>query len=483
MTQRARYNGSLRDLADAFSSTIKKSYTVQYGKTAESLKSEELVKYGPLIRSLSQLYPSLSFKRKDIRLALMKMARDKFGMDAKTQRSYGKAVTPRIALLCRHVSQQKHKNTPPGWYVRIMENKKSVREQLADTPGSEEPATEEPSAKKAALEKPSAKKIALEPPAKKIVLKEPPAEKGKDAFFFGWHSQSMEAWRCPIATPDSKFRVYTSVLKCGEGADEMDSPIAVWKDGMTEPVPELTVLAFRELKKGEMDKARSKAVYFYRGKLDDDRAVRVRERGDRGVLPLISMYVEGKQVCSVQQGDEVPHAVAVEVIVEVAKKLVMNEIKISECYHARDVLLVNRGVPTTASCFKQNGGRKAKVAVAAMAKKTVAASSSSKIGFRVRGKTNMKVIQQRFAKHFAKKSQAANKKESAKTKTDVDLHSAEQEIKVVGHVFKSGHCFGVLYFTRVGGNRLGHFQSHDWVGFGTPSLNLSSPCQNIVSNN
>jgi hypothetical protein len=96
------------------------------------------------------------------------------------------------------------------------------------------------------------------------------------------------------------------------------------------------------------DKAKKSKVYFNEA-VNKIGTVRVRDRGDRGELPLASLFVNQRQRASmdpnrITEPKENKSKVAAEIMVAVAKALANNEIDTTQLYTKRDELIEKKGV-------------------------------------------------------------------------------------------------------------------------------------------
>ena len=212
-------------------------------------------------------------------------------------------------------------------------------------------------------------------------------------YVYGYDSFNRAAWRQPIGNAKAAKELSTR-WAITDDEDGLAAPLAVWPDGHTRRMPQLTVGAVRQMKAGRQTRDQQ-GVYWEKTHPDTKHRIWIKNRADRGLL--ISMMEQQKQICSAQvklfckagetEASEAARIRAAAVLIKLGEMYVAREVSLDELYARRDIIFSELGVV---------GGKRGRKTTAAVEEddpvddttKTEEASSSTKpLTNRIRSKT------------------------------------------------------------------------------------------------
>ena len=148
---------------------------------------------------------------------------------------------------------------------------------------------------------------------------------------FGWCPELRLAWTCPAS--DTTRKVFAK-KELALAAQDMLPPTAVWEDGTTHEVAELTSLAAQSINEDPASKAT--LSIHWSGRTQEGYPVVVKDRSDRSLL--VSCYVSGKQKLQID-ADKEGYDRAKDIVVNIAKKYVAGSLGRAHLYRERDRML------------------------------------------------------------------------------------------------------------------------------------------------
>ena len=348
--RRTRWSGTLAALVSALQ--VEMPNEIMY---EDKVNPRALVLHTPRWRRLKELQPNMSFRRSDVRKALQETARlAEWPLSQADKDEFADVVTDRLMVMLRHISQAGLRGHPPRWYreifttgreeVDVEKMSSPSEEEEQEDRGAEEAEEEEAVDNASDFEPLVGQKLDLdrffEAPRKKPAK----ASSAAPEWCYGYSPQLEKAWRCCAETPLKK--AFTAQFEAG--ATPLAPVLAVWPDGDRHEVMELTTAAFQA--RGEAvaaaAKPRGAVPQHYEGRTPEGYPIVVKDRSEGpNRPPLVSLFLSGKQGCQVSL-HEVPHAVAVKILVTLGKKLATGEIEKKDLYKERAMLLEKQSEPT-----------------------------------------------------------------------------------------------------------------------------------------
>ena len=134
----------------------------------------------------------------------------------------------------------------------------------------------------------------------------------RECFFLGWCPELRLAWKCPASDTARKVFAKKELVLA---AQDMLPPTAVWEDGTTHEVAELTSLAAQSINEAPAGKANLSIQLS--GRNQEGYPVVVKDRSDRSLL--VSCYVPGKQQLHID-ADKEGYDRAKHIVVSIAKE-------------------------------------------------------------------------------------------------------------------------------------------------------------------
>ena len=315
--QRPRFNGDDEALGKALMMATPRD--VQYVEDHKKPRNTKLlIKQRDRLNRLMDLQPSLSFKKSQLERVLLHIATTKqkdWNYNEELCKEFSEVVAARVHSMCRHMAQAMHGKKQPFWVQDV------IGSRGGDTVGGD-----------GASSTSVARDEVVECDTDEVVA--------KTTYFFGFSQELGQAWRC--SHDDAGSKEYTKDIKVNpKGA--LSPALACWPDGTTSEIAELLSASVDERNRCSAPPA-SIPIDFQHN-FDDGRRLTIKWRSEGPFRPpLMSMYLDGAQVCQVGIGDEVSKASATEILKVVAEQFVAGKVSLRELYSARDAEMKSRGL-------------------------------------------------------------------------------------------------------------------------------------------
>jgi hypothetical protein len=262
MASRSRYSGSASDLSDALLKHASEPAWFKYGESdKDTVNSQLLVKYSPVMRTLKSLQANLSFNKSTVTAAMKAILEKKNGewcLNEAERLSQPEVMTKRLRAACRHAGQALGRKDPPSWVkevfgtndgdgevcgdeapvpkttmkaMKVMKKKatESAKDKVKGSDGKDvDKGTEERRASRAASR-----------PPKPAV-----AAGAGEYLFFGWDAEFGKAWRATSLDRAAEKNFAIGMVE-PENPTSLMPMLAKFEDGTTHPIEEMMVSDWR----------------------------------------------------------------------------------------------------------------------------------------------------------------------------------------------------------------------------------------------
>jgi len=304
-SDRPRFDGPPSDITAAIAPWVK---SPQFLPATSGSLARPLRANIEIFKALAKLHPSLSFKQRDMEVAIDALWQTDWNLGDDNKRKWGETLAHRVRALCRFASQGRYRKPTPVWVGEIW---------LSPSAGS-------------------ASSVA------------PPLD-----WLFGWDAELRNCWR---SRGVSGAREYAVSVKPEDGAAEYESPIAAWSDGThyvvcdiaNEDIAMTSRVASRvAAPRPRKAKVKPAANYTIVGEAEQGR-VTISVIPDRKELCIIK--VGGRQKCQVhtgifsEKGGVKPRDIAMDFMKRLSQELIDGVTQIDDLKSRRDAMLAEMGI-------------------------------------------------------------------------------------------------------------------------------------------